>query len=75
MGNKVIVDKIQGGENCPSAKKYDLEDMITKQYLSTMFDKFTSETGKYHDKYQDLKDIFDDIAKQVNNNRNPDVPK
>lgn len=68
MGNIELVKKMMRGNNCKSTKKFDLEDLIKKDYLSPMFDKFSSETGQYHDKYETISNIYKDYNLCTNSN-------
>lgn len=64
MGNAAIIQQLEGANNCPSAKKFDAEDVIKPHYLYPMFQKFKGETGVYVDDSISLNLLFDDIGKQ-----------
>lgn len=69
MGNVNIVKRMLQGSNCPSSKKFYIEDVMANDYVRPMFRKFAAETGAYHDEYWYLGDIFKNFGKQSNSDQ------
>ena len=45
MGNVNIVKRMLKGNNCPSSKKFYIEDVMADDYLKPMFRKFAAEVS------------------------------
>jgi hypothetical protein len=63
------------GNNCPSAKKFDLEDMIRTNYVKPMFNRFKGEAGVYISEYEAVTTYFEDIGYLRNNDEHETFKK
>jgi len=52
MGNQNFLEEMKDANHCPTAKQFDLEDMIQEEFLQDMFQKFYD--GKFTFKTLDI---------------------